>query len=175
MSEMQQPSPPIPLVHPDGQFKNLPFYDVPDVLIKPTSLAESRSGRRDYIVQVQLGLCLAETSCSQEQNYPNSLCIKVNGNYALPPKSGIEYKYIFGWVIFSCAKSDFHFLGIRNWKELLHVCISCMKAHISHKTKEKLTAAPDSEIPSGILDVPFKENEARNPMPCSDLYTSKVF
>ncbi|NXI58251.1 PIAS2 ligase, partial [Chloroceryle aenea] len=36
--EMQQPSPPIPPVHPDVQLKSLPFYDVLDVLIKPTSL-----------------------------------------------------------------------------------------------------------------------------------------
>lgn len=43
MFEMQQPSPPIPLVQPDGQFKNLPFYDAPDVLIKPTILAECNS------------------------------------------------------------------------------------------------------------------------------------
>ncbi|NXR43524.1 PIAS2 ligase, partial [Zosterops hypoxanthus] len=35
--EMQQPSPPIPPVHPDVQPKSLPFYDVLDVLIKPTS------------------------------------------------------------------------------------------------------------------------------------------
>ncbi|KAI1240269.1 hypothetical protein IHE44_0011728 [Lamprotornis superbus] len=55
-------------------------------------------GRRDYTVQVQLRLCLAETSCPQEDNYPNSLCIKVNGKlfplpgYAPPPKNGIEQK-----------------------------------------------------------------------------------
>ncbi|XP_055994442.1 E3 SUMO-protein ligase PIAS2 isoform X3 [Sorex fumeus] len=152
--EMQQPSPPIPPVHPDVQLKNLPFYDVLDVLIKPTSLGDhmiqtgpqvlactlmnplkvvpsvavqssiqrfqekffifaltpqqvreiciSRDflpgGRRDYTVQVQLRLCLAETSCPQEDNYPNSLCIKVNGKlfplpgYAPPPKNGIEQK-----------------------------------------------------------------------------------
>ncbi|NXG72520.1 PIAS2 ligase, partial [Baryphthengus martii] len=36
--EMQQSSPPIPPVHPDVQLKSLPFYDVLDVLIKPTSL-----------------------------------------------------------------------------------------------------------------------------------------
>uniref|UniRef100_A0A672TGR5 PIAS2 ligase n=1 Tax=Strigops habroptila TaxID=2489341 RepID=A0A672TGR5_STRHB len=36
--EMQQPSPPIPPVHPDVELKSLPFYDVLDVLIKPTSL-----------------------------------------------------------------------------------------------------------------------------------------
>ncbi|XP_036100127.1 E3 SUMO-protein ligase PIAS2 isoform X10 [Molossus molossus] len=42
-------------------------------------------GRRDYTVQVQLRLCLAETSCPQEDNYPNSLCIKVNGKlFPLP-------------------------------------------------------------------------------------------
>ncbi|XP_048662227.1 E3 SUMO-protein ligase PIAS2 isoform X6 [Marmota marmota marmota] len=112
--EMQQPSPPIPPVHPDVQLKNLPFYDVLDVLIKPTSLVQSSiqrfqekffifaltpqqvreicisrdflpGGRRDYTVQVQLRLCLAETSCPQEDNYPNSLCIKVNGKlFPLP-------------------------------------------------------------------------------------------
>ncbi|XP_073925978.1 E3 SUMO-protein ligase PIAS2 isoform X5 [Castor canadensis] len=125
--EMQQPSPPIPPVHPDVQLKNLPFYDILDVLIKPTSLVQSSiqrfqekffifaltpqqvreicisrdflpGGRRDYTVQVQLRLCLAETSCPQEDNYPNSLCIKVNGKlfplpgYAPPPKNGIEQK-----------------------------------------------------------------------------------
>ncbi|XP_069906313.1 E3 SUMO-protein ligase PIAS2 isoform X5 [Oryctolagus cuniculus] len=125
--EMQQPSPPIPPVHPDVQLKNLPFYDVLDVLIKPTSLVQSSiqrfqekffifaltpqqvreicisrdflpGGRRDYTVQVQLRLCLAETSCPQEDNYPNSLCIKVNGKLfplpgiAPPPKNGIEQK-----------------------------------------------------------------------------------
>ncbi|KAH0519354.1 E3 SUMO-protein ligase PIAS2 [Microtus ochrogaster] len=40
--EMQQPSPPIPPVHPDVQLKNLPFYDVLDVLIKPTSLVKEK-------------------------------------------------------------------------------------------------------------------------------------
>lgn len=36
--DMQQPAPPIPPVHPDVQMKSLPFYDVLDVLIKPSSL-----------------------------------------------------------------------------------------------------------------------------------------
>ncbi|KFV07067.1 E3 SUMO-protein ligase PIAS2, partial [Tauraco erythrolophus] len=125
--EMQQPPPLIPPVHPDVQLKSLPFYDVLDVLLKPTSLVQSSiqrfqekffifaltpqqvreicisrdflpGGRRDYTVQVQLRLCLAETSCPQEDNYPNSLCIKVNGKllplpgYAPPPKNGIEQK-----------------------------------------------------------------------------------
>ncbi|KAM8961822.1 E3 SUMO-protein ligase PIAS2 [Pelodytes ibericus] len=125
--EIQQLSPPIPPVHPDVHLKSLPFYDVLDVLIKPTSLVQSNiqrfqekffifaltpqqvreicisrdympGGRRDYSVQVQLRLCLAETSCPQEDNYPCSLCIKVNGKLfplpgcAPPPKNGIEQK-----------------------------------------------------------------------------------
>ncbi|XP_036382485.1 E3 SUMO-protein ligase PIAS2 isoform X2 [Megalops cyprinoides] len=125
--DMQQPAPPIPPVHPDVQMKPLPFYDVLDVLIKPSSLGASSiqrfqekffifaltpqqvrevcisrdflpGGRRDYMVQIQLRFCLAETSCLQEDNYPNSLCIKVNGKlfplpgYAPPPKNGVEQK-----------------------------------------------------------------------------------
>lgn len=35
---MQQPTPLMPPVHPDIQMKSLPFYDVLDVLIKPSSL-----------------------------------------------------------------------------------------------------------------------------------------
>ncbi|XP_053557057.1 E3 SUMO-protein ligase PIAS2 isoform X2 [Bombina bombina] len=125
--DIQQLSPPIPPVHPDVHLKSLPFYDVLDVLIKPTSLVQTNiqrfqekcfifaltpqqvreicisrdympGGRRDYSVQVQLRLCLAETSCPQEDNYPSSLCIKVNGKLfplpgvAPPPKNGIEQK-----------------------------------------------------------------------------------
>lgn len=125
---MQQASPLMPPVHPDVQMKSLPFYDVLDVLIKPSSLGPSAvqrfhqekyfifaltpqqvrevcisrdflpGGRRDYMVQIQLRFCLSETSCPQEDNYPNSLCIKVNGKlfplpgYAPPPKNGVEQK-----------------------------------------------------------------------------------
>lgn len=35
---LQQPAPLLPPVHPDVQMKSLPFYDVLDVLIKPSSL-----------------------------------------------------------------------------------------------------------------------------------------
>ncbi|XP_071989029.1 E3 SUMO-protein ligase PIAS2 isoform X3 [Engystomops pustulosus] len=125
--DLQQLSPPIPPVHPDVHLRSLPFYDVLDVLIKPTSLVQNTmqrfqekffifaltpqqvreicisrdympGGRRDYSVQVQLRLCLAETSCPQEDNYPSSLCIKVNGKLfplpgcAPPPKNGVEQK-----------------------------------------------------------------------------------
>ncbi|XP_076857203.1 E3 SUMO-protein ligase PIAS2 isoform X1 [Brachyhypopomus gauderio] len=125
---MQQPTPLMPPVHPDVLMKSLPFYDVLDVLIKPSSLGASTSqryhqekyfifaltpqqvrevcisrdflpgGRRDYMVQIQLRFCLSETSCPQEDSYPNSLCIKVNGKlfplpgYAPPPKNGVEQK-----------------------------------------------------------------------------------
>ncbi|NXY76033.1 PIAS2 ligase, partial [Glareola pratincola] len=132
--EMQQPSTPIPPVHPDVQLKSLPFYDVLDVLIKPTSLVQSSiqrfqekffifaltpqqvreicisrdflpGGRRDYTVQVQLRLCLAETSCPQEDNYPNSLCIKVNGKlFPLPVSFFIcicGFLSLFGVCVFS--------------------------------------------------------------------------
>uniref|UniRef100_A0A8C1QNH7 Protein inhibitor of activated STAT, 2 n=1 Tax=Cyprinus carpio TaxID=7962 RepID=A0A8C1QNH7_CYPCA len=128
MMNMQQPTPLMAPVHPDVQMKSLPFYDVLDVLIKPSSLGThagqryhhekyfifaltpqqvrevciSRDflpgGRRDYMVQIQLRFCLAETSCPQEDNFPNSLCIKVNGKlfplpgYAPPPKNGVEQK-----------------------------------------------------------------------------------
>ncbi|XP_051543196.1 E3 SUMO-protein ligase PIAS2-like isoform X1 [Myxocyprinus asiaticus] len=128
MMNMQQPTPLMAPVHPDVQMKSLPFYDVLDVLIKPSSLGASTvqrfhqekyfifaltpqqvrevcisrdflpGGRRDYMVQIQLRFCLAETSCPQEDNYPNSLCIKVNGKlfplpgYAPPPKNGVEQK-----------------------------------------------------------------------------------
>ncbi|XP_070992156.1 E3 SUMO-protein ligase PIAS2-like isoform X3 [Oncorhynchus clarkii lewisi] len=125
---LQQPAPLIPPVHPDVQMKSLPFYDVLDILVKPSSLGTSTvqryhqekyfifaltpqqvrevcisrdflpGGRRDYMVQIQLRFCLSETSCPQEDNYPNSLCIKVNGKlfplpgYAPPPKNGVEQK-----------------------------------------------------------------------------------
>uniref|UniRef100_A0A672T4B7 E3 SUMO-protein ligase PIAS2-like n=2 Tax=Sinocyclocheilus grahami TaxID=75366 RepID=A0A672T4B7_SINGR len=128
MMNMQQATPLMAPVHPDVQMKSQPFYDVLDILIKPSSLGThagqrfhhekyfifaltpqqvrevciSRDflpgGRRDYMVQIQLRFCLAETSCPQEDNYPNSLCIKVNGKlfplpgYAPPPKNGVEQK-----------------------------------------------------------------------------------
>ncbi|KAM9821279.1 E3 SUMO-protein ligase PIAS2 isoform X2 [Syngnathus typhle] len=55
-------------------------------------------GRRDYMVQIQLRFCLSETSCPQEDIFPTSLCIKVNGKpfplpgYAPPPKNGVEQR-----------------------------------------------------------------------------------
>nr|XP_020475042.1 E3 SUMO-protein ligase PIAS1 [Monopterus albus] len=93
-------------VHPDVKLQRLPFYDVLDELIKPTSLASDNSQRFqeacyafaltpqqvqqisssmdisgtkcDFAVQVQLRFCLSETSCPQEDHFPPNLCVKVN-------------------------------------------------------------------------------------------------
>ncbi|XP_015266290.1 PREDICTED: E3 SUMO-protein ligase PIAS3 [Gekko japonicus] len=101
-------SPPIHPVHPDVKMRRLPFYDVYDELIKPTTLASVNSQRFeegqysfvltpqqvqqiltsreilpgtkcDYTVQVQLRFCLCETSCPQEDYFPPNLFVKVNG------------------------------------------------------------------------------------------------
>uniref|UniRef100_A0A8C6SXG1 Protein inhibitor of activated STAT, 1b n=1 Tax=Neogobius melanostomus TaxID=47308 RepID=A0A8C6SXG1_9GOBI len=94
-------------VHPDVKLQRLPFYDMLDELIKPTSLASDNSQRFqeacyafaltpqqvqqisssmdisgtkcDFAVQVQLRFCLSETSCPQEDHFPPNLCVKVNG------------------------------------------------------------------------------------------------
>ncbi|XP_016427147.1 E3 SUMO-protein ligase PIAS1-like [Sinocyclocheilus rhinocerous] len=91
----------------DVKLQRLPFYDVLDELIKPTSLASDNSQRFqetcfafaltpqqvqqvsssmdisgtkcDFMVQVQLRFCLSETSCPQEDHFPPNLCVKVNG------------------------------------------------------------------------------------------------
>ncbi|XP_042166796.1 E3 SUMO-protein ligase PIAS1 isoform X2 [Oncorhynchus tshawytscha] len=93
-------------VHPDVKLQRLPFYDMLDELIKPTSLASDNSQRFqetcyafaltpqqvqqisssmdisgtkcDFAVQVQLRFCLSETSCAQEDHFPSNLCVKVN-------------------------------------------------------------------------------------------------
>ncbi|XP_056907924.1 E3 SUMO-protein ligase PIAS1 isoform X2 [Takifugu flavidus] len=93
-------------VHPDVKLQRLPFYDVLDELIKPTSLTSDNSQRFqeacyafaltpqqvqqisgsmdisgnkcDFAVQVQLRFCLSETSCPQEDHFPPNLCVKVN-------------------------------------------------------------------------------------------------
>ncbi|NWR81390.1 PIAS3 ligase, partial [Centropus unirufus] len=101
-------SPPIHPVHPDVKMKRLPFYDVYDELIKPTTLASTSTQRFeeahftfaltpqqvqqiltsrdvlpgakcDYTIQVQLRFCLCETSCPQEDYFPPNLFVKVNG------------------------------------------------------------------------------------------------
>jgi len=107
-----QPSSSITLpIHPDVKFMSLPFYDIIDILIKPTSLQpKTLSGPQDsnlvyhltpyqtqlitnsrsymntiveYAVQVQLRFCLNETSCVQEDLYPTRCKIVVN-NKGIP-------------------------------------------------------------------------------------------
>ncbi|KAM8921689.1 LOW QUALITY PROTEIN: E3 SUMO-protein ligase PIAS3 [Pelodytes ibericus] len=107
-TEIQHLSPGIHPLHPDVKMKRLPFYDIYDELIKPTTLASTNSQRFeeahfsfaltpqqvhqiltsrdilpgakcDYTVQVQLRFCLCETSCPQEDYFPPNLFVKVNG------------------------------------------------------------------------------------------------
>ncbi|KAK2837064.1 hypothetical protein Q5P01_014276 [Channa striata] len=197
---LQQPAPLIPPVHPDVQMKPLPFYDVLDVLIKPSSLGASTTqryhqekyfifaltpqqvrevcisrdflpgGRRDYMVQIQLRFCLSETSCPQEDNYPNSLCIKVNGKlFPLPvsacfrdqlfdlssavpnqisvtwaPEIGKTYSmsvYLVRQLTSPLLLQRLRMKGIRN------------PDHSRALIKEKLTADPDSEVATTSLRV----------------------
>uniref|UniRef100_UPI00358FA7FE E3 SUMO-protein ligase PIAS1-like n=1 Tax=Myxine glutinosa TaxID=7769 RepID=UPI00358FA7FE len=94
-------------VHPDVRLKRLPFYDMLDELVKPSSLVSSTAqgfqeshfvfaltpqqvtqigssrdmlpGQKyDSTTQVQLRFCLSETSCPQEDHFPPALCVKVN-------------------------------------------------------------------------------------------------
>uniref|UniRef100_A0A1A8JDE4 Protein inhibitor of activated STAT, 1 n=3 Tax=Nothobranchius kuhntae TaxID=321403 RepID=A0A1A8JDE4_NOTKU len=126
--ELSLPHLPSPLhpVHPDVKLQRLPFYDVLDELIKPTSLVSDNSQRFqeacyafaltpqqvqqisgsmdisgtkcDFAVQVQLRFCLSETSCPQEDHFPQNLCVKVNSKpcnlpgYLPPTKNGVEPK-----------------------------------------------------------------------------------
>ncbi|XP_033108582.1 E3 SUMO-protein ligase PIAS2-like [Anneissia japonica] len=99
--ELTSPQP----VRPDVKLSPLPFYDVQDDLVKPTGLVPSGKYREvqrtvlfhltpqqlqmireswtpnpriEYSVQVQLRFCLAETSCEQDDKFPQSVCVKVN-------------------------------------------------------------------------------------------------
>ncbi|XP_013785211.2 E3 SUMO-protein ligase PIAS2-like isoform X2 [Limulus polyphemus] len=109
-------------VHPDVRFKPLPFYDIQGELLKPASLMPSKPGRfqesvfffhltpqqahdvamsrgnKEYGVQVQLRFCLLETTCEQDDNFPPSICVKVNSKVCPLPnpiptnKPGVEPK-----------------------------------------------------------------------------------
>ncbi|XP_040024806.1 E3 SUMO-protein ligase PIAS1-like isoform X2 [Gasterosteus aculeatus] len=104
-------------VHPDVKLQRLPFYDVLDELIKPTSLASDNTQRFqeacyafaltpqqvqqisssmdisgtkcDFAVQVQLRFCLSETSCPQEDYFTPNLSVK---GYLPQTKNGVEPK-----------------------------------------------------------------------------------
>ncbi|XP_043508781.1 E3 SUMO-protein ligase PIAS2 isoform X1 [Frieseomelitta varia] len=114
-------------VHPDVRLKKLPFFDLLAELLKPSSLmpqgsmrlqentfafhltpqqstdvASSRDCRAgskmDYTVQIQMRFCLQETSCEQEDCFPPSIAVKVNGKLCPLPnpiptnKPGVEPK-----------------------------------------------------------------------------------
>ncbi|UYV65771.1 PIAS1 [Cordylochernes scorpioides] len=110
------PQAPYP-INPDVRLKPLPFYDVIDELLRPASLLPTGSGRYqestftfnltptqathvglsrenskgEHQIQIQLRFCLLETSCEQEDNFPPSICVKVNQKICnLPP--GVEPK-----------------------------------------------------------------------------------
>uniref|UniRef100_A0A8K9UKH1 Protein inhibitor of activated STAT 1 n=1 Tax=Oncorhynchus mykiss TaxID=8022 RepID=A0A8K9UKH1_ONCMY len=89
-------------VHPDVKLQRLPFYDMLDELIKPTSLGKGVCGWLVSGWLVSVGgwclFCLSETSCPQEDHFPPNLCVKVNGKpcnlpgYLPPTKNGVEPK-----------------------------------------------------------------------------------
>lgn len=114
--------------HPDVQFKQLPFFDILAELVKPTCLAptstcrgynelqstfhlspqqadliasnhDTRVGVKiEFPVQVQVRFCLLETSCAQEDHFPPSLIVRMNGRTCQLPnpipstKQGVEPK-----------------------------------------------------------------------------------
>ncbi|PSN48392.1 E3 SUMO-protein ligase PIAS1 [Blattella germanica] len=93
-------------VHPDVRLKRLPFFDLMEELLKPstpqgtqrlqegnfvfhltsqqaTDIASVRDlgpgAKMQYPIQVQMRFCLQETSCEQEDFFPPGICVKVNG------------------------------------------------------------------------------------------------
>lgn len=126
-SSLQMPTASQYPVHPDVRLKKLPFFDLLGELLKPSSLmpqgsmrvqentfmfhltpqqstdiASSRDCRAgskmEYAVQVQMRFCLQETSCEQEDCFPPSIAVKVNGKLCALPnpiptnKPGVEPK-----------------------------------------------------------------------------------
>lgn len=45
------------------------------------------ASRNEYTVQIQLRFCLSETTCSQKDEFPPSICVRVNGKVATLPVS----------------------------------------------------------------------------------------
>uniref|UniRef100_A0A286X9N8 Protein inhibitor of activated STAT 2 n=1 Tax=Cavia porcellus TaxID=10141 RepID=A0A286X9N8_CAVPO len=164
--EMQQPSPPIPPVHPDVQLKNLPFYDVLDVLIKPTSLVQSS------IQRFQEKFFIFALTPQQVRE----ICIS---GYAPPPKNGIEQKRpgrplnITSLVRLSSAVPNQISISWaseigKNYSMSVYLVRQLTSAmllqrlkmkgirnpdHSRALIKEKLTADPDSEIATTSLRV----------------------
>nr|XP_036874953.1 E3 SUMO-protein ligase PIAS2 [Manis javanica] len=171
--EMQQPSPPIPPVHPDVQLKNLPFYDVLDVLIKPTSLVQSSIQRFQ-----EKFFIFALTPQQVREICISSLQSSLLG-YAPPPKNGIEQKRpgrplnITSLVRLSSAVPNQISISWaseigKNYSMSVYLVRQLTSAmllqrlkmkgirnpdHSRALIKEKLTADPDSEIATTSLRV----------------------
>jgi len=92
--------------YPDVSLKKLPFYRLEETLLKPCSLQPTGSARfqeqkfsfilkpseattisssqrkvdtrLEYRTQIQMRFSLLETSCEQDDNFPPSICVKVN-------------------------------------------------------------------------------------------------
>ena len=113
--------------YPDVKLRTLPFYKIEAVLMKPSSLQprglarfqeqnfsfhltptqaneiemgsfRDNYSKQDFKKQIQLRFSLLETSCEQDDNFPASVCVKVNGRLQTLPnpiptnKPGVEPK-----------------------------------------------------------------------------------
>lgn len=110
--------------YPDVTMKKLPFFKLEETLLKPCSLQPNgnarfqeqtftfilkpseassvsssqykQNNRVDYRTQIQMRFSLLETSCEQEDNFPPSICVKINGKLCPLPnpiptnKPGVE-------------------------------------------------------------------------------------
>ncbi|XP_073242099.1 E3 SUMO-protein ligase PIAS3-like isoform X2 [Porites lutea] len=172
-------------VHPDVRLSRLPFFEHIDDLVRPTSLvprgmsqfqeayvmfhltpsqvqliSNSRdtrpNSRNEYTVQVLLRFCLFETSCEQEDHFPSSLCIKVNGKICpLPARHVITAKLVTA-VTSSCLIQRLKANGYRN------------PDHSRALIKEKLAHDPDSEVATTSLRVSLlcPLGKTRMTLPC---------
>ena len=110
--------------YPDVSLKKLPFHRLEETLLKPCSLQPTGTARfqeqtftfilkpseaaavqssqykvearTEFRKQIQMRFSLLETSCEQEDNFPPSICVKVNGKLCPLPnpvptsKPGVE-------------------------------------------------------------------------------------
>ncbi|XP_034246203.1 E3 SUMO-protein ligase PIAS3 isoform X2 [Thrips palmi] len=114
-------------IHPDVRLKKLPFYEMMGELLKPstlmpqgntraqetnfvfhltpfqaTEIAMSKdvgpNSKNEFLVQAQMRFCLLETSCDQDDCFPPSILVKVNGKQCSLPnpiptnRPGVEPK-----------------------------------------------------------------------------------
>uniref|UniRef100_A0A3Q2Z7P1 Protein inhibitor of activated STAT 1 n=1 Tax=Hippocampus comes TaxID=109280 RepID=A0A3Q2Z7P1_HIPCM len=186
---------PLHPVHPDVTLQRLPFYDMLDELIKPTSLASDNSQRFqetcfafaltpqqvqqisssmdisgtkcDFSVQVQLRFCLSETSCPQEDHFPPSLCVKVNGKPCNLPVRNTDIHMQYPSTQILCFSLYFkavlvispfflpsYLTGLSSSNQKRCRAKAAQPTHQYYLVvKEKLTADPDSEIATTSLRV----------------------